>query len=91
MHTAYSTGKQAITTTYKGPTNFKPARIIAQSASGIRLTCSIDQEKNIDHSHAIACEALMQKLGWQGEMLGGSTKSSMVWVFLDKIPARSSC
>lgn len=54
---------QAITTTYRGPTNTRGSRIIARCAAG-RITFGYLHEHNIDRNHALAAAALRHK--WAG-------------------------
>lgn len=75
---------QAITTTYFGATNTKPAKIIARSASGIRVSVSYDSSLNADDMHRVAAEKLCAKLGWTGDLVqGGLNDRSEVFVFVD--------
>jgi hypothetical protein len=82
---------QTISTKYVGPSNTKGSRIIATTAwVHHRLTISYDSSlSSEDDAHAKAAQALRDKMGWSGEMIGGHTKDGMVWVFPDeyRIPA----
>lgn len=74
--------KVAIETKYLGPTNTKGARIKA-------FTESASITKNYDHSltsfdnKAEAARALCEKLGWEGHLVGGGTKTGEAFVFVD--------
>jgi hypothetical protein len=73
--------KQAITTKYAGPTNSRGSRVIASSASGIKVTIPWDHEFDDFENHVIAAEALQKKLGWTGALIGGGVKDGYVFVF----------
>ena len=64
--------RQAITTKYHGPTNTRGSRISATSASGIRVYMPYSYDLSVDECHEKAAEALCTKLGWTGQMIGGS-------------------
>lgn len=74
---------KAIKTTYHGPTNTKGTRIIASDGDGNQITISRDCAREIVEDHRRAAEALCDKMGWKGKLIGGSLASCMVWVFLD--------
>lgn len=61
---------QGIVTTYHGPTDAKPARITARTASGIRLTAPYDHALTPEEAHHAAAMALIGKLGWGPESPG---------------------
>ena len=71
---------QAIRTKYLGPTNTRPSRIKAIAEAGY-VTVSLDHSLNSDENHAVAAIKLMEKFGWEGELVGGSIGSDYVWVF----------
>jgi hypothetical protein len=73
---------QTIITKYVGPTNTKGSRIIATTACGRqRLTIPYDSSLSFEDAHAKAVQAMLDKMEWSGEMIGGHTKDGMVWVF----------
>lgn len=72
---------QTITTKYHGPTNTKGARISATTTGGKRIYIPFDYEHDDTHNHAAAAQALRDEQNWAGEMVGGHTKTGMVWVF----------
>ena len=73
---------QSITTKYLGPSNTRGAKIKASSASGISVMVPYDHSAPSDvENHGQAAQALAKKLGWTGEMIGGSTKDGFVFVF----------
>lgn len=75
---------QTIETTYHGPSCLRGARVTARSSSGIKLTVSWDHGLNTEANHQSAAQLLKAKLGWAGDMVGGSRNSGgMVWVFVD--------
>lgn len=72
---------KAIKTTYKGPTNCRGSRIIADDGDGNRVTIRYDCSMNSDQNHHKAATALCEKMNWSGKMIGGSLAgSSMAWV-----------
>lgn len=71
---------QAITTKYLGATNFRGSRIKATAESG-SITVDYPHEFSGVNAHAVAALALMVKLGWTGDLIGGGTKDGYVFVF----------
>ncbi len=74
--------KQAIITTYLGPTNSHGSRIKATSGSGKSITVPFDYDGSATDSHERAAYALADKLGWAGTLRGGGTKNGYCWVFV---------
>ena len=72
---------KAITTTYHGPTDTRGSRITASDGDGNRITVPYDHALNGAGNHRAACLALCAKLGWHGELVGGHTRTGMVWVW----------
>jgi len=73
---------KAIVTKYHGPTNFKGSRISASDEDGNRITISYPYElSGYEAVHRKAAEALCDKMGWTGELVGGSLKRGYVFVF----------
>lgn len=72
---------KAIETKYHGPTDNRGSRIIASDSDGNRVIMSYRSELNGDENHKAAAYALRDKMGWDGELIGGSTKAGMAWVF----------
>ena len=72
---------KAIVTKYHGPTNFKGSRITASDEDGNRITISYPYELSGEAVHRKAAVALCEKMGWTGELLGGSLKNGYVFVF----------
>lgn len=76
---------QAITTTYYGATNTRSSKIVAKSASGLKLSLSYDHEYTADKMHERAARALCDKYGWTNELIGGGlSDSSEVWVMIPR-------
>ncbi len=71
---------QAIETRYIGPTNHRDSRIIATTASGLKLTRSWKHELNIEANHYEAAKELCEKLEWGTIKAGGATKNGYAWV-----------
>lgn len=72
---------KAIETRYLGPTNTRGSRITATEPDGKRLTISYPHELSGEAVHRKAAEALRDKLGWKGELVGGATKHGYCFVF----------
>lgn len=72
--------RQSIETRYVGPTNHRGSRIIANTASGKRLTHHWDYSIGIEANHYAAAKALQAKLDWEPIVAGGSTKAGFVWL-----------
>jgi hypothetical protein len=75
---------KAIETHYVGPTNARGARIIAKDSDGNRVIMSYPYELSGEAVHRKAAEALRDKMGWTGQLLGGGTKNGYCFVFTDK-------
>lgn len=59
--------QQAIRTVFLGPTNSRGARVKATCAAG-SVTVPYEYEGN---PHEVAAQALLEKMGWDGDMVGG--------------------
>ena len=73
---------QAIETKCLGATDRMGKRIKASNAFNKSVTISYDYGLEADENHCEAARAFMRKMGWHGEMHGGSTKNGMAWVFV---------
>jgi hypothetical protein len=73
---------KAIRTKYYGPTNTKGAKIIASDEDGNRVSISYPYELSGEAVHRAAANALCVKMGWTGEMIGGSLRDGYVFVFV---------
>lgn len=62
---------QAITTTFRGPTNHRGARIIAKAQAG-RLTLPWDHDLDVQENHERAAKAFVEKFGWFGVWATGA-------------------
>lgn len=73
--------RQAITTRYIGPTNFRPSRIVATADAG-KITVSYNPAIDTDGNHRAAMLAFCHKFGWGGQNYhpGGLPNGSTVWV-----------
>lgn len=69
---------QAICTKYVGPTERRGSRIIATSASGIRVIMPTTSSKFDAHQEAAL--KLQRKLNWEGKYVGGGTKDGYCFV-----------
>ncbi len=77
---------KAITTKINGPTDTPGTRIVATDGDGNRVSVPYDHALNPDQNHRVAMETLCRKLGWHGEIAGGTLMQSgreigMVWVW----------
>jgi len=72
---------KAIITKYHGPTDYKGSRITASDGDGNRITISYPCELSGEAVHRKAAEALCEKMGWTGSLVGGSLKDNYVFVF----------
>ena len=72
--------RQAIETRYISPTNHRGSRIVATTASGIRLIHDWDHRLNIEANHYAAAKALQEMLEWEPIKAGGSTRAGFVWL-----------
>ena len=73
---------KTISTKYLSATNFKGSRIKATDCDN-SITISYPHELNHEQAHMKAAQALMEKMDWLGEMMGGHTKDGMVFIFPD--------
>lgn len=77
---------KAIETVYHGHTETKPARVVATDSDNNRIIITDDHHSHVgldsEQGHRRAAEALRDKMGWTGELIGGGTKRGYVWVFL---------
>lgn len=78
---------QTITTKYIPATNTKPTRISA-TASGNNSRIVISSDGMSEASHILAVKTLCEQNEWDGELIGGHTKTGMVFVFDDAISPR---
>ena len=75
---------QTITTKYLGPTNHRGPRVKAtHTGDYTSVTLSYDYALNSEGNHLAAAKALTEKLGWEGDYIGGHTGEGMVFVNAD--------
>lgn len=79
---------KAIRTKYTGPTDTRGARIIASTEDRNRCSIPYPHELNQTEAHAFAARTLCEKMGWDGEMVGGGLGNDMVWVFTSEFSPR---
>jgi hypothetical protein len=77
---ARTVGYQAITTKFLAPTNNRGSRIKATAEAG-SLTVSWDYGLDASANHEIVAQALADRYGWTGELVGGATRTGYVFVF----------
>ena len=74
---------KAIVTRYKGPTNCRGSRIIADDGDGNRIAIPYSYELSAEACHRKAAEALRDKMGWKGTLVGGGIRTGYAFVFVD--------
>lgn len=72
---------KAIRTVYFGPGNVRGSRVKASDEDGNSATVSYDHALNGEGNHREAARALCLKMGWDGDLIGGSVRKGYVWVF----------
>lgn len=75
---------KAIRTRYYGATNFKGSRIVATDGDKNSISISYPHELNSDEAHELAAYLLMQKMGWENQLVGGGFDNDMYWTMLPK-------
>lgn len=75
--------RQAITTRYLGPTNHKGSRIKAWCQAGM-ITTAYLYELSVENNHLNAAMKLMQKIGWDNDLIGGWQKHDGVFIQVGK-------
>ena len=77
---------QTITVKYLGPTNTLGTRYKATPSGACKsLTITADYSLDFEGNCTAAAKALAEKLGWQGDYIGGHAKDAMV--FVNAVPA----
>ncbi len=72
---------QTITTKYLGATDTLGARFKAtHTGDYTSVTLGYDYALSNEENHRAAAQALAEKLGWEGDYIGGHTKAGMVFV-----------
>lgn len=75
--------RQAIVTSYKGPTDASGSRIIAKCAAGRVVVPYPHEESEGAPAHYVAAKKLAEKLGWKGDMIpAGLPNDDYVFVFV---------
>ena len=73
---------KAIVTKYHGPSHKRGSRIVAEDGDGNRIAVAYNYNAAFSEDvHSQAALALCRKMGWEGELIGGSTKTGHVFVF----------
>ena len=77
--------RQAITTTYRGPTDYKGSRVIARCEAK-RVSVPWDDALDQAQNHAAAALQLMDQLGWseRNDLVMGGTGAGYVFVQVPK-------
>ena len=78
---------QAIQTKYFGPSNVRGSRIKATCAAG-SITIPYPHELSGQAVHRKAAEALVVKLGWDGQLLGGCLPDGSYWFVFNNVWGR---
>ena len=72
----------AIITKYVGATDTKPSKFVASDANGNKVSTSYDYSLTAEANHYKAACELRDKMGWKGELIGGSIKGGYALVFV---------
>ena len=73
---------KAIETHCLWATNTKGARVVASDGDGNRTTVPWPSRETSEAAHRVAAEALRDKMGWSGQLVGGTTKRGYAFVFV---------
>lgn len=73
--------RQAITTKYLGPTNYRGSRIKARCQAG-SIIVSWDHALDVFDNHIRAAKALADKLDWTADWVGGSLPDDTGYAFV---------
>ena len=73
---------KAIITKYLPATNYRGDRIKADDEDGNTITVSYHFESSNEATHRHAADALCAKMGWTGDLVGGSLKRGYAFVFV---------
>jgi hypothetical protein len=74
---------KAILASYLPATDTRGSRIVATAKGGHRLTIPYPHECNAgEDAHRKAAEALRDKLGWSGRLVGGGLPDGKSWAFV---------
>lgn len=79
--TVHAPRRQAITTRFLGPTDHRPARVVARCDGG-RVVLSWDHGKSSGQNHADAAWRLAFDLGWSGTWQGGALPNGHGYAFV---------
>jgi len=84
-HDLASGSRQAITTSYRGPTDTHGSRVIARCEAK-RITVPWDHALDAAKNHASAALLLHQQLGWseRNDLVMGGTRDGFVFVQIPK-------
>jgi hypothetical protein len=74
--------RQAVTTKYLGPTNFRGARIAVKSQAG-RHVVSWDHALNVAANHERAALVYIAMMGWAGHWAGGALPDDTGYCFVN--------
>ncbi len=80
-----TSARQAITTSYRGPTDSNGSRVIARCEAK-RISVPWDRALDIGANHAAAALQLMDQLGWseRNDLVMGGTREGYVFVQVPK-------
>ena len=73
---------KAIETRFIPATTHKPARVSASDGDGNRIIISYGSQDGGEDAFRKAADALAEKMGWGGELVGGATKRGYTFVFV---------
>jgi hypothetical protein len=78
---------KAILTKYHGPGNVRGARISAVDSDGNRVSTPYPNAQVGEDCHRLAAQALCDKMGWRGNLVGGGTKTGYAFCFCPALDA----
>jgi hypothetical protein len=73
---------KAIRTRFLSSTNTKPSRYLASDSDGNQIVLSTDHALTSDGNHRRAAQALLVKMGWPNQLVGGGYGNDMYWTMI---------
>ena len=73
---------KAIITKYVGATDTKPSKFVASDSDGNKVSTTYDYSLTEDANHYKAACELREKMGWTGDLIGGSLKNGYAFVMV---------
>lgn len=76
--------EKVIETRFFGPTNFRGSRIKASDNNENQITIGFDYSLSGIEAHYKAAYTLCKKMGWEGKLVGGWSKSGCAFVLVNR-------